>query len=57
MMPGHGMMVRFGSVNHVKMVNTVTYRVAMLLRMKHTEHLVNNEIMMPQDLNLLLMAD
>lgn len=31
----------------------VTCRVAMPLRMKHTEHLVNNEIMMPQDLNLL----
>lgn len=57
MMPGHVMMVKFGSVNHVVMVNMVTCRVAMPLRMKHTEHLVNNEIMMPQDLNLLLMAD
>lgn len=47
MMPGHGMMVKFGSVNHVAMVNMVTYRVVMLLRMKRTEHLVNNEIKMP----------
>ena len=49
MMPGHVMMVKFGSVNHVTMVNMVTYRVAMLLPMKRMEHLVNNEIKMPHN--------